>query len=64
MNIPSPSSNGTKSQKDETINCEAYDGDESTAGLCKAYITRTQDCLRFPERSGGKCDGYGHVQGL
>jgi hypothetical protein len=64
MNIPSPSSSGAKDQVDETINCDAYDGDTTTAALCKAYITKTQDCLRFPDRSGGKCDGFGHVEGL
>ena len=38
--------------------CELYDGEESTAWVCKGWITKTNTCLR---RDDVDCDGYGHI---
>lgn len=38
--------------------CELYDGDETTAWVCKGYITKTGTCIR---RDDVICDGFGKI---
>ena len=38
-------------------NCELYDGDGSTAGVCQGYITSTQKCMRGKETNQSSCNG-------
>ena len=46
-------------QQHEKPECELYDGDETTALVCKGWITKTNTCLR---REDVVCDGYGHIK--
>ncbi len=55
MSIPTPSSSG--SHTDFKSKCELYDGDDSTAGYCKGWVTATKKCMRRDDDAGKACDG-------
>ncbi len=57
MSIPLPSPGVDKEKF--VSKCELYDGDSSTSGLCKGWITKTSTCVRRDDDLGKSCDGFG-----
>ncbi|MHA2248831.1 MAG: hypothetical protein ACXAD7_00650 [Candidatus Kariarchaeaceae archaeon] len=57
MSIPLPTAGGT--QEEFKSKCELFDGDASTSGLCKGWITSTSKCMRREDELGNTCDGFG-----
>jgi hypothetical protein len=60
--IPVPNAGGKK--EEYTSICELYDGDASTAGVCSAWITKTQTCTKRSDELGQNCDGCGNFPAL
>ena len=55
MSIPLPTASGGSSNYESK--CELYDGDESTAGYCKGWVTATKKCMRRDDDNGKNCNG-------
>ncbi len=55
MSIPLPNSSGGFTTY--TSKCDKYDGDDSTAGICKGYVTATNKCMRRDDEMGKTCNG-------
>ena len=55
--IPLPNVTDTSS-KPVSPECDLYDGDETTAWVCKGWITKTNTCIR---RDDVNCDGFGKI---
>ncbi len=57
MSIPLPKTGGDEEKFKSK--CELYDGDSTTSGLCKGFITKTNMCTRREDELGKTCDGFG-----
>jgi len=59
MSIPLPSVQGEK--KEYKSDCELYDGNAESSGLCFGWVTKNSTCMRRDDDVGKRCDGYGNI---
>ena len=59
MSIPLPSVEG--GNKEYKSDCEMYDGNAETGGLCNGWVTKNSTCMRRNDDVASKCDGYGNI---
>ncbi|RMG38698.1 MAG: hypothetical protein D6732_05070 [Methanobacteriota archaeon] len=60
MSIPLPN---VSKDKDENFKseCELYDGNKESAGLCYGWVTKTGKCMRRDDDIAKRCDGFGNI---